>query len=437
MATEAASASSSASESSEKSEAIKKASELLAQGKRNMVCGEIPKAVSFYEEAVQLLVKSCGELSRDCADAYYSCGSALLELGRMETSVLGAALDGADTQPGDGSEVDKTETDASEVSKQKTVVDKDISQETMEGVESTVTAAASKEEESGSAEPGNKSADDVPNFQLSWEYLDLAKVIYLKSDAAADQLKAAECYIRLGELSMETEQHATAAEDLENALKIQQKLLPADDRLIAETHYQLGLAYGLGKEFELAIKHYTEAIGVIEAKIVSLSKLVEEAAADDDDKEKLESDQVKKYQDEIKELQELLPEMKNKIEDSREEAKDMEKMKNMAKELLGFSGSSTKFGSPTKKSEPPASDKSAEVDENGQRKATDIAHLVRKKRKPDNDEPPVSNGQESKKIKQGDSSRETSTDVKTSSRMDASGSDDKLDAEQNVATASD
>lgn len=54
---------------------------------------------------------------------------------------------------------------------------------------------------------------------------------------------------------------------MEHALKIQQKFLPVDDRLVAETHYQLGLAYGLGKEFELSIKHYTQAIDVIEAKI--------------------------------------------------------------------------------------------------------------------------------------------------------------------------
>ena len=63
------------------------------------------------------------------------------------------------------------------------------------------------------------------------------------------------------------EQHDTAATDMESALEIQKKYLSEDDRIIAETHYQLGLAYGLGKEFEKAIKQYQSAIGVIEAKI--------------------------------------------------------------------------------------------------------------------------------------------------------------------------
>ena len=34
---------------------MKVVEDLMAQGKRNMVCGEVPKAVSNFEEAVKLL----------------------------------------------------------------------------------------------------------------------------------------------------------------------------------------------------------------------------------------------------------------------------------------------------------------------------------------------------------------------------------------------
>uniref|UniRef100_A0A0B7ABE9 Tetratricopeptide SHNi-TPR domain-containing protein n=1 Tax=Arion vulgaris TaxID=1028688 RepID=A0A0B7ABE9_9EUPU len=368
MSAEGAAASSS--DSSEKIEIVAKASELLAQGKRNMVCGEIPKAVNLYEEAVQMLVTSCGELSRDCADAYFNCGSALLELGRMETSVLGAALDGVDVE-------EEKEEEANEQFEKppESEATEDVEEDDAEDEEESIT-----EDKEGEEIEGEEKEEDVPNFQLAWEYLDLAKVIYLKSESADDQLKVAECHIKLGEISMETEQHVTAAEDIECALKIQQKLLPADDRLIAETHYQLGLAYGLGKDFALAIQHYTKAIGVVEAKIVSLKKLLELAAVDEDNKENQESDHAKKYKDEIKELQELIPEMRNKIDDAREESKDMDKMKQMAIEALGFSGPSKNFASPTKRTESNAGDKNTDVDENGEKKATDIAHLIRKKR---------------------------------------------------------
>merc|ERR1712241_804945 len=53
---------------------------------------------NVFEEAVKLLVKNCGEMSRDCADAYFHCGSALLELCRMESNVLGTALDGVNVE---------------------------------------------------------------------------------------------------------------------------------------------------------------------------------------------------------------------------------------------------------------------------------------------------------------------------------------------------
>ncbi|XP_059173547.1 histone-binding protein N1/N2-like [Physella acuta] len=689
--------SSSTMDSIEKSEIMKKAAELLAQGKKNMICGEVPKAVNVFEEAVQLLVKECGELSHDCADAYFNCGSALLELGRMETNVLGTALEGVDVEeekeeeeneqfekpPADddnvrkqlreevyeamaegereeefskiitekaikscadlvekdgeskmegteaaveGSEAktngdkhaedvkdngntegakngdstvnpssDKVEAPASKESEEVKAVDSEKSESKAEtemeaestdktevakdqaengtkessdkpqesngdsktqgsddkvasgdskaeeskeetnsmetevsngtttsedkvetdktkavetadkaeadkdnvettdkteakngveadkssvetkdkvdadtnidtkdkaeadkttetkdkveadkdnGVESNdkkpVEAASeeakstaedaegkngeSKEadedvemaeasdeeegaeeeaaegEESQEGEETEEKEEDIPNFQLAWEYLDLAKVIYLKSESKEDLLRAAECHIKLGEVSMETEQHATAAEDLQSALKIQQKLLPADDRLIAETHYQLGLAYGLGKEFQLSIEQYKLAISVIEAKIASLTKLIEGKDADTENKENCETDELKKHKDEIKELQDLIPEMKTKIEDTQQEASDMEKMKEMAKEVLGLSGTTKGFGSPVKKADPGAASGSTDVDENGEKKPSDIAHLVRKKRKPEDDVAPSS--LEIKKIRQ-------------------------------------
>merc|ERR1712098_990608 len=103
----------------------------------------------------------------------------------------------------------------------------------------------------------------------------------MKDNEKENQLKSADCLIKLGELSMENEQHETAASDLEAALKIQKQHLEPHDRVLAETHYQLGLAYSLAQEFEKAIQAYQDAISVIEAKIVSLNKMIEES-----DKEK-------------------------------------------------------------------------------------------------------------------------------------------------------
>jgi len=287
---EGSSSSSSQIDSTEKNQMMKVVEDLMAQGKRNMVCGEVPKAVSNFEEAVKLLVTNCGEMSRDCADAYFHCGGALLELCRMESNVLGSALDGVDV------EEEKDEKDSEQFEKPPADDDQNGENEA-EGENETDDGENAEENEADDGENAEENGDgekddgdDVSHFQLAWEYLDVAKVIYLKNEDKDDQLKAAECLIKLGELSMENEQHDTAATDLESALAIQKKHLQNDDRIIAETHYQLGLAYGLGKEFEKAIYQYQQAIVVIEAKIVSLSKLIEEKEADSNNKENKETD---------------------------------------------------------------------------------------------------------------------------------------------------
>ena len=55
----------------------------------------------------------------------------------------------------------------------------------------------------------------------------------------------------------------------------QESILSADDRWLAETHYQLGLAHSLADNFDEAVKHLEAAIGVIQARIESTTKKLE------------------------------------------------------------------------------------------------------------------------------------------------------------------
>ena len=64
-----------------------------------------------------------------------------------------------------------------------------------------------------------------------------------------------------------TEQYEQAVSDFKDCLTIQQECLEAEDRLLAETHYQLGLAYTFDTQYDLAIENFKSAAGVIEAKI--------------------------------------------------------------------------------------------------------------------------------------------------------------------------
>lgn len=70
------------------------------------------------------------------------------------------------------------------------------------------------------------------------------------------------------------EQYDEAIADLTECLDIQRELLAADDRRVAETRYQLGLACTFDKRYDAAVQHYRCAVDVIEAKMKQLSQVI-------------------------------------------------------------------------------------------------------------------------------------------------------------------
>lgn len=70
-----------------------------------------------------------------------------------------------------------------------------------------------------------------------------------------------------------SEQYESAISDLNKCLEIQKANLDPDNRLLAETYYQLGLAHCLNKQFEQSTESYKAAIKVLEDRIAKLSKV--------------------------------------------------------------------------------------------------------------------------------------------------------------------
>ena len=70
--------------------------ELLNEGKRDLLMSAIPDALANFSKCCEMLVALKGEMAEECAEAYFYYGRALLELSRVESGVLGNALDGVD-----------------------------------------------------------------------------------------------------------------------------------------------------------------------------------------------------------------------------------------------------------------------------------------------------------------------------------------------------
>ncbi|XP_006178484.2 nuclear autoantigenic sperm protein isoform X2 [Camelus dromedarius] len=218
--------------------------------------------------------------------------------------------------------------------------------------------------------------EEIGNLELAWDMLDLAKIIFKRQDTKEAQLYAAQAHLKLGEVSVESENYVQAVEEFQACLNLQEQYLEAHDRLLAETHYQLGLAYGYNSQYDEAVAQFSKSIEVIEKRMAVLNEQMKETEGSSTE-----------YEKEIEELKELLPEIREKIED----AKESQHSGNVAELALkatlvesstsGFTPSGGGSSVSMIASRKPADGASSS------NCVTDISHLVRKKRKPEEESP--------------------------------------------------
>ncbi|XP_027629728.1 nuclear autoantigenic sperm protein isoform X3 [Tupaia chinensis] len=199
--------------------------------------------------------------------------------------------------------------------------------------------------------------EEIGNLELAWDMLDLAKIIFKRQETKEAQLYAAQAHLKLGEVSVESENYIQAVEEFQACLSLQEQYLDAHDRLLAETHYQLGLAYGYNSQYDEAVAQFSKSIEVIEKRMAKLNEQMKEAEGSPTE-----------YEKEIEELKELLPEIREKIED----AKESQRSGNVAE--LALKATLIASRKPTDGA-------------SSSNYVTDISHLVRKKRKPEEESP--------------------------------------------------
>uniref|UniRef100_A0A8C6ZRK5 Nuclear autoantigenic sperm protein n=1 Tax=Nothoprocta perdicaria TaxID=30464 RepID=A0A8C6ZRK5_NOTPE len=302
---------------------------LLGLGQKHLVMGNIPAAVNAFQEAASLL---------------------------MENGVLGNALEGVQVEE----EGEKAEDESVSPT-----VDANY-------LILTLSCALQESEE-----------DEVGNLELAWDMLELAKVIYKRQETKEAQLHAAQAHLKLGEVSIESENYTQAIEEFQACLALQHKYLEAHDRFLAESHYQLALAYHYNSQFDEAVLQFGKSMEVIDKRLAMLTERIKKTESGSPEDEK-----------EIEELKGLLPEIKEKIEDSKESQKSARVAELALKATLvgttsGFAQKEDGGSASTIPVRKPADGASQCV--------TDISHLVRKKRKPE--EEPQQGDNEAKKSK--------------------------------------
>ncbi|EFN69297.1 Nuclear autoantigenic sperm protein [Camponotus floridanus] len=406
---------------------IKDAATAISQGKRHLLVRDYNLAVVVLAQACELLAQEHGETGDEMGELYLLYGRALLGLAREEAGVLGGGVPGSEEVSQDEGVSQGEEEDEEDENEEGTIAEnkngmenspctsndkeddkrelkesedpnseQDEKSEKTENSDKTIDSKVEEntqkeeipgcsrdpdvyngeasgsgtkredDEEDGEAEEEDvEKEDDVNNLQIAWEVLELAKLVLLKRGSSGWKLLA-EAYRLLGEVAMEGGNHESALIDFKACLNLLEKITPRDHRAIAEIHYQLGLTHAMANNFDASIEEFNQASALLEAKIVQLKTVQDDPPQSDDPFYTVEG--------EIKELQELLPEIQEKIADIKDMKKEADVIKEIKEERLNGCSkdgeASEASGSGSNTSKP----------------ASDISHLVRKKRKAEDEE---------------------------------------------------
>ncbi|KAF9026359.1 hypothetical protein BDP27DRAFT_1351147 [Rhodocollybia butyracea] len=242
----------------------------IEHAKRAFALKKYEQAVEYYATALELVSQTLGEDSPEIADLYFAYGKALLENAISQSTVLGKDQpeedDNAEDNKGSSSSgpILSFSGDAEDVAEDTTAA-KDVAE----------AEAAAAEEEAGDQDD-DEDAEPEDDFNAAWEVLDLARAIYDKqhdADGTNEEaaLKLADCYITLGDVSLETEKFDTAITDYEVGLTLKSKLLPISSRQIAEVHYKLSIVLDLTPgRLSDSIIHAEQALQSIQSRLEEL-----------------------------------------------------------------------------------------------------------------------------------------------------------------------
>lgn len=288
----------------------------------------------------------------------------------MENGVLGNALEGVHVEEEEG---EKTEDES--------LVENNDNVDETEGSEEEDRENDKAEETPNESVLEKKSLqeneeEEIGNLELAWDMLDLAKIIFKRQETKEAQLYAAQAHLKLGEVSVESENYIQAVEEFQACLSLQEQYLEAHDRLLAETHYQLGLAYGYNSQYDEAVAQFGKSIDVIEKRMAVLHEQMKEAEGS-----------FTEYEKEIEELKELLPEIREKIEDAKESQRSGNVAELALKATLVESSTSGFTPSGAGASVSMIASRKPTDGASSSNCVTDISHLVRKKRKPEEESP--------------------------------------------------
>merc|ERR1711962_692178 len=129
-------------------------------------------------------------MSKEAAEAYMYYGKALLELSRVESGVLGNALDGVDMESKPADEKDALVEDTEAMTTDEKSDKHDLVARAHSGDITEDSEDEAMEEDDAEMVDAEKVDTEVSDLEQAWQMFDLSKVIYAKSGEIAKECEA-------------------------------------------------------------------------------------------------------------------------------------------------------------------------------------------------------------------------------------------------------
>ncbi|KAG9050415.1 hypothetical protein FS837_005488 [Tulasnella sp. UAMH 9824] len=251
--------------------------------KRAFALRKFEESVEHYATALELFTEKHGDGAPESADLLFLYGKALLENAISQAGVVGkeeteGALKG---NKQDEAGPSSSKTGKKVISFSGDAEDEDEAVDLLGNAQNADDGDDDQEDGDGEGEDDEDEPED--DFNAAWEVLDLARALYAKADGQEAQLKLADTYMCLGDVSLETEKFDQAISDYSSGLTLKEKLLPFHSRQVAEAHYRLSLAMDLtpGK-LSGAVGHAQKALKSVDERLAILKAKLADAPSDQD-----------------------------------------------------------------------------------------------------------------------------------------------------------
>lgn len=232
---------------------------LIIEGSKNYALKKYDQASENFSEACEIHAKTYGE---DNPTLLFLYGRSMFQIGVGKSEVFGGSRD-SDTNP------PKKESSPKESGNQ------DSNFQLADDVE---------EDDDDDDDDDQEQEEEQSDFEIAWDTLDSARYLFLsaieklREDEKNNmdeinnlEIKLAETFDILGEVSLESENFEQASKDFYDSLQLKKKIYPITSPLISEAHFKLSLAY----EFLPEESSKQKAIDQMELAIESVNKRLE------------------------------------------------------------------------------------------------------------------------------------------------------------------